>query len=185
MKEQQQITWLSGHLFYAGNLNRLLIEAVKPFVERALEEGLAQQWFFIRYGMGGPHIRLRFKGEPHLLETVLQPRMEAFFGNYFQKHPSFRWPGKTPTTEFPNNSIQFIPYEPEMDRYGGVEGITISEAQFEYASAEVLERIGRHNRWDGLVALNNAIPLHLELLSAFGMSTEEMEAFFREKGGTP
>ncbi len=40
---------------------------------------------------------------------------------------------------YPNNSVQEIPYIPEVERYNGNEMMTLSELQFEYSSRYVLE----------------------------------------------
>ena len=60
--------WLSFHVFYAANSNPILVEGVTPVIRRLRAEGLIERWFFIRYWLEGPHVRLRV--HPTVLLTV-------------------------------------------------------------------------------------------------------------------
>jgi thiopeptide-type bacteriocin biosynthesis protein len=53
--------WVSLHVFYSGDADPMMVEAVRPLVARLREDGLIEAWFFIKYWKGGPHLRLRFK----------------------------------------------------------------------------------------------------------------------------
>jgi len=177
-------TWLAAHLYYAEPWEEFLINAVKPYVDTVLEKKLAEQFFFVRYWERGPHIRLRFKGKKHILDQKTKPQLESFFLNYFKKNSSRRnEPERTrKLTEeqswFPNNSLQFIPYEPEVERYGGPVGILISEKQFEVSSRAVLSIIKESNNWDYDRALGAAIQLHLSFAFSLGMDLTETTQFY-------
>ena len=115
-------TWLAGYLYYTGARETFLTKAVAPFVHTVLTHGWAGQCFFIRYGERGPHIRLRFQGPADLLEHWVKPRFMTFFQQYYTRYPSQRdepaWVKDLPRDIqwFPNNSVQFLAYEPESER---------------------------------------------------------------------
>lgn len=177
-------TWLATYLYYAEPWEEFLTDAVKPFVESVLENNLAEQFFFIRYWERGPHIRLRFKGKKNLLEKELKPEIKSCFSDYFRKYPSRReepkWATELPKNKrwFANNSIKFIKYEPEFERYGGPVGIVIAESQFEASSQVVLAIIEESKSWDYDRALGAAIQLHLGLTAALNMDLTETRLFY-------
>jgi hypothetical protein len=177
-------TWLSAYLYRTGSWQTFLTEAVNPFVTAALAEGLAEQFFFIRYGERGPHIRLRLKGERSTIEQRLKPRLESYFLDYFAANPTQRVDppelNDLPPEQqwFPNDSIQFIDYEPEVKRYGGPTGILIAEKQFEASSRAVLSILAANETWNYQRALGAASQLHLGFVFALGMALEEAKQFF-------
>ncbi len=176
--------WLSAYLFYSEPWEKFLIEAVHPFVENIFKEGLSEQFFFIRYWERGPHIRLRFKGQPDLLENVLRPKLKSYFRDYFNRYPTVRkdpdWVKNLPEGQkwFPNNSIQLIAYEPEIIRYGGSVGLLIAEKQFEISSRCVLAVIRESSAWDYERALGAAIQMHLSFAHSMGMTLQETVRFY-------
>lgn len=174
--------WLATYLYYSEPIEHLLQFALKPFVEAALKDGQAQGYFFIRYWDRGPHIRLRFYGDTDQMDTILKPRLEKVFGQYMKENPSQRDEPDhaTPADEkwFPNNSIQYLPYEPEYFRYGGKEGMPVSEKQFELSSDAVLAILEESGQWDYERALGAAIQLHLGFSFALDMSLQEMGYFW-------
>ena len=177
-------TWLAAYLYYNEPWEEFLQQAIMPFVRQILLEGLAQQFFFIRYWEKGPHIRLRFKGEADVLENKVKPALLQYFSHYFAQHPSCRtdpaWLAEVPEAYqwFPNNSIQFISYEPETERYGGDTGILISEQQFQVSSEAVLAVIAASKHWDYNQALGVAIQMHLGFAFTAGMNLSEIVEFF-------
>lgn len=177
--------WLSAHLFYAEPWEEFLKYSVSPFTENVINNGLAKQYFFIRYWENGPHIRLRCYGEENILDEKLKPYLITYFENFFNKCPSNyskeeqlrnindndKW--------YPNNSIQFIEYVPETERYGGPNGIIISEEMFLYSSDTVLNILKENETWDEETALAAGIQLHLAFCHSFGMNFEEATVFFQ------
>ncbi len=183
-QEKAQVKWLAGYLYYSEPWEPFLTETVKPFIKTAMAEEGVNRYFFIRYWERGPHIRLRFKGNAAVLENLLKPRLNDYFNDYFRREPSeqepipnlekippeFRW--------FPNNSVQYIEYEPEIERYGGPSGILTAESQFEISSDAVLALIEEAGDWDYDRALGAAIQLHLGFAFAMGMDLDEAKEFF-------
>ena len=151
--------WLSIHAFYNSDVDHLLAVCVAPLVEALRAEGLIDRFFFVRYADGGLHLRLRFGGEASTLESSVRPRVEKAVREYFEAFPStislsadLLWRlgvertdvhGENPLSLQPNNSFRCIPYEPETDRYGGPDGLEISEEHFDFSSQMALQVI-RH-----------------------------------------
>jgi len=46
---------------------------------------------------------------------------------------------------YPSNSVQYLSYEPEMERYAGLDGVEFSEKHFEVSSRLVLETVRNCN----------------------------------------
>jgi thiopeptide-type bacteriocin biosynthesis protein len=177
--------WLGAYLYYAEPWEKILVEAVKPFAEQIINQGHAEQYFFIRYWEKGPHIRLRFKGDANVLDNKVKPQLTEYFEAYFKSNSSVReepnWPEDITEDRkwYPNNSIQFVEYEPEVGRYGGEHGIVIAEQQFQAASKAILAVTKEsQDSWDYSRALGAGIQLHLGFGYALGMELDEMSAFF-------
>src|SRR5260370_5186316 len=91
----------------------LVLLRIEPVVRRALASGAADSWFFIRYGDPDCHVRLRLHGDPsRLLAEVL-----ADLGNVLDG------PGMAGQVW----KMQLDTYDREIERYGGDEGILLSE----------------------------------------------------------
>ncbi|MBN8703135.1 MAG: thiopeptide-type bacteriocin biosynthesis protein [Bacteroidetes bacterium] len=176
--------WLASYLYYTEPWETILTEAVKPFAEQILQEGLANQYFFIRYWERGPHIRLRFKGNKDTLEKNVLPRLTTFFSEYIALNPSKNletpWMKDLPEDKkwYPNNSIQHIAYEPETERYGGEYAILLAEQQFQASSNAVLAIISESEGWSYEKALGAAIQLHLSFAHAIGLTYSEVCYFY-------
>jgi thiopeptide-type bacteriocin biosynthesis protein len=179
-------SWLAAYLYYNEPWESFLCEAVAPFVQKMLSGGLATQYFFIRYWEKGPHIRLRFKGNPIVLENKVKPVLTDHFSGYFAAHPSQRtdpaWLQQVPEAQqwLRNNSILFTDYEPETARYGGPDGLVIAEGQFKASSDVVLAVLQEKRDWDYNRALGVAIQLHLGFAFATGMDLPETANFFSQ-----
>ena len=171
-------SWFAAYLYYARPWDPLIIEAVAPFIDQVLADQLADHYFYIRYWERGPHIRLRFKGDPEKMEHELKPRLEAWFHTWFKQNPSTRPEWMTGREGyFPNNSIQYLPYEPETVRYGGEHGLPIAERQFELSTRTVLTIMRESEDWDYDAALGSAIQLHIIFLHSLGLSLDALKRF--------
>mgnify|MGYP000433388326 CR=1 FL=1 len=166
------MTWLSVHLFYE-DLDQLLVAAVFPFLKKTKKDKKLEQYFFIRYSEGGKHIRLRIKTQE---AAFLKGQINLFFNAFFKATPSKR--ERESIDDYPNNSIQYITYEPEFDRYGGQKGIEAAEKQFHLSSEIVQKIIENTPKWDYESAMGISIQLQLVFLSATGFERSEALAFF-------
>ncbi len=185
MNKHHTNTWLSVYLFYNEPWEEFLQKAIEPYVNTAIQTGIAQQYFFIRYWENGPHIRLRLKGEVDMVTTILKPNLEEHFTNYFESMPSRRIEPQYPASFsealkwLPNNSIHYKNYEPELDRYGGNVGVLLSEEQFMISSQTVLDLIKQKGRsWSYDDAMGVAIKLHLSFIHTAGLDIQSAIEFF-------
>ncbi len=175
---------LAIYIYYAEPWEDLLVKAIKPVCDWINENQLVSRYFFIRYWERGPHIRLRFFGDEKILENLVKPRVEAILTSWMSKNPSHReepeWVQTLPTEEqwYPNNSLQYIRYEPETDRYGGSSAITVSEDHFQQSSEITFTLLKESPDWSYDRALGAAIQLHLSFAHAAGMTINEAREFF-------
>ncbi|MBC9911744.1 thiopeptide-type bacteriocin biosynthesis protein [Chitinophaga varians] len=154
-----QSTWLSVHFFHAGDHDRLLQLLVSPVVQRA-----GCPYFFIRYWEKGPHIRLRLYVENDRQADVKQ-LLEDAAQTYFETHPSCRQDDAWPSQQLlPNDSWQYIPYVPEISRYGNAQTMPLAERQFYLSSVCVLQELNPPG------ALMQAIRLNLALLQSLQLT---------------
>jgi thiopeptide-type bacteriocin biosynthesis protein len=117
----------------------------------AISPPLDGRCFFVRYWMGGPHLRLRLR------EAALAPLLEQAAARYWDAHgfPSTLEPDafyRGYASELPpgaercwhtNGSVHRIAYEPELARYGGPAGIGLCEDEFVSDSSVILAMLGQ------------------------------------------
>jgi thiopeptide-type bacteriocin biosynthesis protein len=106
-----------------GHFDRLLLDHFVPEVRRALAAGEADAWFFLRLGLPTPQLRLRLHGDPERLRAP-RGRLESLVGKLVEQGRVFR--------------AEWTTYEREVERYGGDEGVVISERIFECDSDAVV-----------------------------------------------
>ena len=117
--------WLYARL-YAGPaaIDRILRDVVAPLVRTCRSAGWVKRWFFIRYADPDWHIRLRFQGDPDPLWSSLLPALRAATAPLLADGRSWR--------------LELDTYERELERYGGAEGLSLSEAFFQIDSEAAL-----------------------------------------------
>lgn len=141
--------WLSAHIFYHDPPDPLLVHCIGPLIQTCKQTHHVHRSFFLRYWKGGPHIRLRMQADAHVLESLVKPCIEEMVGRYLAEHPSrntiaaeqiieahhhlssLEYEDDPAITPYPNNSIQYIAYEPEYQKYGGPAGVEIAETLFD------------------------------------------------------
>ncbi|MGH3994155.1 MAG: thiopeptide-type bacteriocin biosynthesis protein, partial [Pseudonocardiaceae bacterium] len=117
--------WLYAKL-YSGNStsDHLLRELVRPLVDEALASGAVDRWFFIRYADPDWHVRVRLHGPPERLHGEVLPALEAAIEPFCRDGSVWK--------------LQLDTYEREIERYGGNEGIVLSERLFHADSEAAL-----------------------------------------------
>ena len=114
---------------YGGEsaLDKLLREGIRDFIAGAGPRLGLQNWFFIRYADPLPHIRLRLFGSPGPLAgsalLLLEELCERSSGV---------------------SKLVFDAYEPEIERYGGANGIQLCERLFGIDSRFAIELLARY-----------------------------------------
>ena len=112
-------------------------DSLSAFARNATASGLADFWFFIRYADPDAHLRVRFHGTPQRLSSYL-------FGQVCQ------WASSLVDTETCARFV-FDTYEPEIERFGGREGMTESESLFHADSLASVDlvRVLKSSQWSG------------------------------------
>ena len=196
--------WVSLHIFYAADSNPLLTDCVGPLVAQLRDARLIERWFFIRYWLEGPHVRLRLLPSSGAADEVRQRAREAlgqflarrpalwepetedagdmyksmFLAEYTQEEWNARYGASDRMIFQPNNSVQEIAYEPEFNRYGGPDGIEPAERHFECSSDTVIRLLGTTNAHVRPVLLGLSIQLMLVLARTFLESDDAVGRFF-------
>ncbi|MGB0165930.1 MAG: thiopeptide-type bacteriocin biosynthesis protein [Luteibaculum sp.] len=175
-------SWYAAHLHYCEPWEEILSQFLYPWIQ----EHLVPQnhpYFFIRYWEMGPHIRFRFKCSDNDFK-LLGPKLEADFDKYVSDRPSsFEFYDFTHAHQIPkswrlNNSLYWMEYYPETERYGGEAALPICEEAFQISSRACLETFVREKEWNYNLALTAAIQMHALFTKALGMSRGESRDFF-------
>ena len=120
--------WLYVKLYTGpATADRLLRNLVKPLVKTLKRKRDVDRWFFIRLSDPDFHLRLRFHGQPNRLRDNVQPLLKDALTPFLADNRIWR--------------AQFDTYEREIERFGGTEGVALTEQLFQIDSEAVLELI--------------------------------------------
>lgn len=128
--------WHSHHVFLhttAEDLDAFLTGVLGPRLDGLVHGREGAGWFFIRYGEGGPHLRVRVRG----LAADQLAALPADLARLAAEQPATAElppaAGET-TTAVPRPSrhgeVRAVPYVPETDRYGGPLVLPVAEDVF-------------------------------------------------------
>ncbi|MFL0491795.1 lantibiotic dehydratase [Bacillus sp. 179-I 2A5 NHS] len=125
--------WLYVKLYGMGQRQEEFIsKSLKEFVHSAQKEGWLDSWFFIRYADPKHHLRIRFKGDPHLIQTK---GLIAFY----------KWSQQLREEGMLSN-LTIDTYDPEIERYGGDKLILEAENLF-FADSSLISNLIELKRW--------------------------------------
>lgn len=183
--------WRGHHLHYHGDQDRLLLEMVAPTVAGLLARGEVVSFFFIRYQLGGPHVRLRLRPSSGRAESVSEEVRHAA-GEFFRDAPSTApVPPETvrrrnreilagdplaeegEETVHPDNSLRPAPVRFEVERYGGSRLFPHSLACFALSSVAALEALRRSGAPSPSARL--AAAARLSVRQAWGLARDPEE----------
>jgi len=152
--------WLYAKLYTGGNTAAQLIgNGLRDFTAEALGAGLADDWFFIRYeDEQGPHLRVRFRGDPARLRELLAPRLYAWAAELIEQGVC--------------RSLALDTYERELERYGGEQATEVAEAVFGVDSRLVAGVIGLDLKTAGADVLLPVLTLEC-LLTGLGLDAPQ------------
>lgn len=162
MSTQTTTSWHSAHIYYhEPDKNALILDAVRPLLRRL--RPVVERAYLVRHWRQGPHLRVHVCTDPDTWATTVQPQLERTIGGYLRAHPSTatlderaelpmhlllaeREEEHGPLTPwFPDNSIQYQPYDPRLHVLGHQE---VAELLADYLSAatEILFELLEHIR---------------------------------------
>ncbi len=197
--------WISIHIFYSSNQNPVILECIAPLVQDLKAQRLIDCYFFIKYWMEGPHVRLRLLPSPGVTEAEVKAVVEPVIETYLRHRPALfeldpeeyrafhkqmfiaeygeaSWiarygeDGDMPFRA--NNSYHYIEYEPEYDRYGGPLGVALAEWHFEHSSNMVIELLRSTNMRIRSILLGLSVQFTLPLCYGFMPVEETIITFF-------
>jgi hypothetical protein len=176
-------TWLSAHVIHHGDHNRLLTDGISPLLAGLSREGVAGESFFLRYWDGGPHIRLRIRPERQGDAPAVEERIRVHLTDYLRAHPS---PARMSQQEYdlvapelaaaekmsgftrrlyPCDSVVFVPYRREYDRYGHGASMAAAERHFTESSALALALLNTRPAQDTVISVACSLLMIATLLT--------------------
>ncbi len=181
--------WISCHLYYHEDLDRVVRGFVHPVVVSLVKNARIEAFFFVRDGLGGPHVRLRLRTLPDSRDHVLK-EVQRFAQVFLALTPSTKPleeeairrsnkyimaadPDEIDDSVYLDNSFWMIPFRPEVQRYGGPSHFRASLDFFTLSSVAAVAFLARHGSIPRSAQL--AQSFCLLLLQALGFAADEAE----------
>jgi thiopeptide-type bacteriocin biosynthesis protein len=168
--------WLSLKLYGGPAALEGILLGLSPWLHRTKADGLWRKWFFVRYWDPEPHLRLRFKGDPNRLMTELLPQINEELRTAIASQLVWK--------------VQVDTYFPEIERYGGIEGMSLAEDLFWHDSEDILESLLENSdgmpRWQHALGAVDCLwkSLHFDLDARLTLSTACRNALRKEFQGS-
>jgi lantibiotic biosynthesis protein len=160
--------WLFLKIYCPSILeDELLISAVRDFCHETSRAGLLDGWFFLRYSDPDPHIRLRFRGDPHRLLSRLLPEVCSWCAELMSEGLCQRF--------------AFDTYDREIERYGGPAGMALAEAVFTADSPAVVDILTVLRKRANLDRLTVAVISIDDLLASIGLDEIERLDWYKRQ----
>jgi thiopeptide-type bacteriocin biosynthesis protein len=178
--------WRSLHAFLPGPQHGdVPILAVDDMLRTLGAE--AADWFFIRYGEGGPHIRVRLAGAAPALFDQVRSRLSDECAALARSDPDRAWwqAGIVPDEQgrvFEAGEVVEIDYVPETRRYGGEQALALNERLFRTSTSVALAAI-KATRDDKAGRARIAVALTIAAASIVSESYQDLGAFFESYAG--
>ncbi len=189
--DEKQERWVSCHLYYHQDLDRVVRGFVHPVVVSLVKAAQIEAFFFVRYGLGGPHARLRLRILPGFGDYVLK-EVQQFAQDFINLTPSTKSlkqeairrinesilahdPHEVDDSVYPDNSFRIISFRPEIQRYGGTSFFRFSLDFFTLSSVAAVEFLSKYGDMSRSAQLAHAF--HLLLQQSLGFAADETELF--------
>jgi len=186
-----QERWISCHLYYHQDLDRVVSGFVHPVVASLIKAARIEAFFFVRDGLGGPHVRLRLRALPGSRDQALT-EAQRFARDFLDRTPSTKPleeeairrrnesilaadPHEIDDAVYPDNSFRVMPFRPEIQRYGGLSRFRVSLDFFTLSSVAAVEFLADHGGMPRSAQLAYAFRLLLQ--QALGFAADETELF--------
>ncbi|MFV2104201.1 thiopeptide-type bacteriocin biosynthesis protein [Micromonospora sp. LOL_024] len=156
--------WKTAHL------DTFITDTLTPLMEGLRGEGRIDDWFFIRYAEHGPHLRVRARGGDAREHRRWQEHLAA--AARAAEHSPLDLTATSGPDWPPHAHARQVPYQPEIERYGGPAAIGVAEKVFGTSSRIAAEVIARTPRpGERMVAatdlvLATTVALDLDMLAA-------------------
>ena len=181
--------WHAFHFFYHAGWDRAVLGFVRPTICSLWHAGEIDNFFFIRYALGGPHIRLRLHVRPDNTQAV-EEKVRAAASSFLARWPSTESrdeetirrinrtilandPHEHEDAIYPDNHLMAAPFRPEVERYGGWALLPRSLDFFAVSSVKALRFCTRHADATRARQLSFACRLLARQLGSFAADDEE------------
>jgi hypothetical protein len=158
LSESAARSWIACQFYYHEDLDFLLRNLLVPLVRDRLIRGDIARFYFVRYALGGPHVRLRLLAGDQAGAGALLQGIEREAMSFFSRFPSRRSlaeeeirrrnrailagdPSEHDDAIYPDNSFRAVAFHPELERYGGAENFQHSLDAFVLSSVTALETL--------------------------------------------
>lgn len=137
--------WHAAHIYYyEPDKTDLILDGVRPLLDHL--NTTAPNAFVLRHWRQGPHLRLNIRTDPDTWTKTVRPAIDEIVGGYLTAHPSKARPDqhavlaqhrflaeredeRGPLTPwFPDNSIQYVPFDDRSHVLGGPEAVELLTA---------------------------------------------------------
>lgn len=177
-------SWLSAHIYFKGNIygpecDRVILDIITPFITQCKEQKLFEKYFFIRYSEFGSHVRLRFYGKQNHLDSIKTNLGKKITG--YNNQDILTLP-QSPDQQISNSPLAWLPYEPEIERYGGIDAIKIAEEFFYYSSETAIKLIKKIPGGEYSSRLGKGLLSMVVLLFVFANDREKAIDFIQSYG---
>nr|WP_315032427.1 thiopeptide-type bacteriocin biosynthesis protein [uncultured Chryseobacterium sp.] len=159
--------WFSAYL-YGGEISSHMIldEFIPDYLKKGKKKATLMGFFFVRYwDEKGLHVRLRIKADQEDISLYLKPLLEKEYFLFLEED---------------NALVRYVPYEPEISRYGGVDSIAIAEEHFELSSLTVLELMSEYDLSDYSTALSIALQLQFVFILSLPLEKTTLLLFLNQ-----
>jgi thiopeptide-type bacteriocin biosynthesis protein len=161
--------WISVHLYSDLSFEQVLANLIRNLVVKLTDMQLISSYFFIRYWEGGSHIRLRVLANDIKSISDVSSQIEETACSYYESQKDYK-----------PYRLEFVPYEREVDRYAGEDGVKIAESIFEHSSRAVIDIINQHeSRWNTGLAIGFAMKMHVILAKILFKDLTSIRGLFK------
>jgi hypothetical protein len=184
--------WHAYYIVYHADLNMVITLLLAPLVSELLRTNCVDRFFFVRYSLGGPHVRLRWRLTEREKERVAEERLSVHARRFFEAWPSRRssseddikrmnklllasdpLSGEGPDLIYPDNHWLHVPLELDIDRYGGVSHLEASMDMFCLSSLWALKILKRRASATNGKILREMMRLSIHLAIGFAVDQGE------------
>lgn len=169
--------WISAHIgltcqtVYGPEVDCVLTGDIEPLIRKLTHECLIESFFFIRYSEGGHHLRLRVRAKSSD-EDMVRQTLEQVVACLINR-PTSQDVLATVTR------LDWVPYEPEITRYGGSKAIAVAESVFNISSIAAFSMLSAL-RQGRSVRLGKGALAMLVLAVVFGSTRDNVLALLEQ-----
>ncbi|RSS52996.1 thiopeptide-type bacteriocin biosynthesis protein, partial [Streptomyces sp. WAC06614] len=168
--------WHSLHLYLHSSTedtDRFLTDRLAPLLDGVVARGEAADWFFIRYGEGGPHLRVRVREPAAAVVRTLPGTLTRAASAVPVLPGAGPWPSL-------HAEVRDVAYEPETERYGGPLALPVAEEVFSVSSRTAVTALRALHGHGPSERLNLALDAVLTTAHALGLDRQAAGGWLRE-----